>query len=696
MDLLNPRRNRLAQESSLYLRQHASNPVDWYPWGDEALEQARLQQKPIFLSVGYSACHWCHVMERESFENPVIAQYLNSHFINIKVDREERPDVDSIYMTALQMLTREGGGWPLSVWMTPDLKPFFAGTYFPPDSRYGPRRPPFLQVLRAILEAWNERREDLLRTANDITDSLREATARQFGDGPPLGPELLEHARHHLQRAYDAKHGGFGTPPKFPHALELQLLMRWHARTHDADAREMVRFTLQQMGRGGIFDQLNGGFARYSTDARWLVPHFEKMLYDNALLAATYAESVRAFGDPFDAQILRQTLDYVRREMTSPEGGFYSAQDADSNGEEGEFYVWTASEIDEILGPDLAPLAKSVWGVTASGNFEGRNILHRTASDADDAAKHGLELGRFREQMDQCKRLLRSVQAQRILPKQDQKILTAWNGLMIAAFAEGAMALDDPILLETAQRAADFVLRVLRNSEGRLARTTTLGMPAKLNGYLEDYAFLMHGLLALYHADFQPRWLQAVVELADLLVTHFADSTNGGFFFTADDHEQLLVRTKDVHDGSTPSGSAMAVTTLLKLAVLTSREDWYALAGETLTRYATLMHDSPSSSGQMLMALDFFLGPVREIVIVGDIRQVETRQTLRLLHQRFAPNDLLIFHDPNEAETPLALLPMLAERSMIDNRVTAYICENYTCQSPIVGFDAIRTAMTGP
>ena len=577
--------NRLAAETSLYLKQHANNPVDWYPWGPEALAKAKELDRPIFLSVGYSACHWCHVMEHESFEDVDTAALMNGHFVCIKVDREERPDIDTIYMNALHVLTREGGGWPLSVFLTPDLTPFFAGTYYPPDDRYAAHgRPSFKRLLAEIHNAWVNRRDRITEIGKTVTEHLQGMSDMAASDAA-VSPDLLAGALTALRQNYDPKHGGFGSAPKFPHALELRLLLRLSERFNDPVALEMVKHTLTSMARGGMYDQIGGGFARYSTDEKWLVPHFEKMLYDNALLTSAYVEAFQKTRDPFFEQIARETLDYVDNGMTSDEGPFFSTEDADSEGEEGKFYVWSAEELLDVLGPKDAEFAAKVWGVTKRGNFEGHNILHRTLSDEDEAKANGISVEAFRNKLAEIKRKLIPVRSARVWPGRDEKLLTTWNGLMIAAFAQAGAAFGNQHYLDAATGAADSILNNMRTPDGRLYRTAGVGQPPKLNGYLEDYAFLADALVTLYEATFEPKWLHAAVDLSEVMLKHFADPNGPGFFFTADDHEQLIARTKDLHDGSTPSGNAMAVTALLRLAALTGRRDLAEPSAATARRW---------------------------------------------------------------------------------------------------------------
>ena len=665
--------NRLAQESSLYLRQHAHNPVDGYPWGPEALRRARDLDRPIFLSIGYSACHWCHVMERESFEDEATADVLNKHFVCIKEDREERPDLDTIYMTALQALTQEGGGWPLSVWLTPDLHPFYAGTYFPPANRYG--RPGFKTLLKAIHEAWQTRRDEIVRQAGDVVRLLNEQPGPDETGEP--GPHLLENALASLRRAFDPTNGGFGRAPKFPHAIELRLLLRLWKRFRDDTALHMVRHTLEKMAAGGIYDQIGGGFHRYSTDERWLVPHFEKMLYDNALLTSAYVEAWQATGEADFRRAAEETLGYVLREMTDPSGAFYSTQDADSEGEEGKFYVWSRAEIDAVLGPADARVFAAVYDVTPPGNWEGHSIPHRPKPW--DVAARFLQTSvpdlrrRCRELADR----LYEERAKRVWPGRDEKILTAWNGLMIAAFAQAGAAFREARYTDAARRAADFVLTRLRKPDGQLYRTTAVGSSAKLDAYLEDYAYLIDALVSLYQATFEPRWVVEAVQLADLMAADFADPA-GGFYYTAAGHEPLITRTKDSYDGSTPSGNAMAVTALLRLAALTGRADLREAAERALRTFARLMENSPGAAGQMLLALDFHLGPGKEVAVVGPPEA--TGRVVAAARGRFLPHVVLASGDP------AGVIELLKDRPAM-GEVTTYVCENLSCQAPVVGVE---------
>jgi uncharacterized protein YyaL (SSP411 family) len=673
--------NSLASESSLYLRQHANNPVDWYPWGPAAIDRAKSERKPIFLSVGYSACHWCHVMERESFEDAATAKLLNEHFVSIKVDREERPDVDAIYMTAVQALNQGQGGWPMSVWLTPELQPFYAGTYYPPRDQYG--RPSFRRVLVALAEAWRDRRDEVLHSAVQITAALRRASESGTQEGE-LADDALRSVPRILHRAFDERHGGFGTAPKFPHAVDLRLLLRcWH-RFSDDSALAMVRKTLDGMARGGIYDQLGGGFHRYSVDERWLVPHFEKMLYDNALLSIAYLEAFQATGEPFYRQIVEETLDYVRREMTDPAGPFYSTQDADSEGVEGKFYVWTEAEIREVLGDEIVDIFCPVYDVTPDGNWEGHTILHRPKTDEQDAALLKIEIGGLREKVTEARRRLFDVRSRRIWPGRDEKILTSWNGLMIAAFAKAGAVLERADYTGAAIAAADFILTKMRAPEGRLYRTTAIGRPPKIDGYLEDYAFLIDALVELHQATFDERWLRTAEALAGIMVDYFADRDGGGYFSTPAGQADLIMRLKDRHDSSIPSGGGMAVSGLVRLAELTGNARWRKEADLGLGALRRVVEESPMAAAQALIALDFALGPVEEVAIVGE--HAAAKPVVQAARRPFRPRRVVAFRAPNVESK----LPLLADKPA-NGPVATYVCQNYTCEAPILdGAEAAR------
>jgi uncharacterized protein YyaL (SSP411 family) len=684
--------NRLARESSPYLRQHRHNPVDWHPWGPEALDLARRLDRPIFLSVGYSACHWCHVMEHESFENEEIAKILNDHFVSIKVDREERPDLDQIYMTSVQLLTGQGG-WPMSVFLTPDLRPFTGGTYFPPDDRFG--RPGFRRVLLTVAEWWKDRRADIDRAAGQLTDAIREAGQLRPAAGG-LDDSLLRRAADTLGQAFDAQDGGFGSAPKFPHPMDLRVLLRAWRRFGDNIALNMVRHTLDCMARGGIYDHLGGGFARYSTDARWLVPHFEKMLYDNALLVPCYLETFQVTGDPNYRQIVEETLAWVAREMTSPEGAFYSTLDADSEGVEGKFYVWTEEEIEQVLGKADAAVFNAVYGVEPDGNWhdphghapERANILHRRKTFAQAAKLHGTSEDDLLALLACCREKLFAVRGKRVRPGLDDKALTSWNALMIGALAHAAQVLDNPAHAAAAARAADFILTRMRTPDGRLLRTFSTDSEPKLNAYLEDYAFLADALVTLYEATFEARWITAALDVARVMLDQFWDDAGGGFFYTGREHEALIARTKDAHDNAIPSGNAMAATALLRLAELTGRADLRDRAARTLQLYQGLMASHPMAAGQMLLALDFHLGPTSEIAIVGDPGAEDTKRVLRALRGRFQPNRVVALKSATDAEAEKAV-PLLAGKTW-QGAVTTYVCENFACQAPLVGAEAVE------
>jgi uncharacterized protein YyaL (SSP411 family) len=681
--------NHLIDETSPYLKQHAHNPVDWYPWGPEALERARRLDRPIFLSIGYSACHWCHVMEHESFEDPEVAQILNEHFVSIKVDREERPDLDQIYMNAVQMMTGQGG-WPMSMFLTPDLKPFYGGTYFPPKDNFG--RPSFKRLLSAIVESWRTRRQEITEQAGQITEHLQKGDRLEPSEGN-LGPGMIQNLVTMLGRAFDGTYGGFGQAPKFPHPMELRALLRAWKRFDDDQALHMARVTLDRMAMGGIYDHLGGGFHRYSTDQRWLVPHFEKMLYDNALLTVAYLEAYQASGESLYREVVEETLEYVQREMTSPEGPFYSTQDADSEGEEGKFFVWSAQEIERVLGKDLADLFTEVYDVTPQGNWEGHNILNRSKTYEQYARLRKIPEKELRSLLEQGKRKLFEVRSRRVWPGRDEKVLTAWNGLMIDALAQASAVLDRPAYAEAAVRAAEFILTRMRGSDGRLLRSFTTGTDAKFNAYLEDYAFLINALVSLYEATFAPRWVEAALDLTAVMIDQFWDPAEGGFYFTGRDHEPLIARNKDPHDSSVPSGNSMAVTALLRLAKLTGRSDLMENAEVTLRLYRNLMAESPSAAGQMLIALDFYIGPVDEFAVVGDLAGAETREVLRAIHRRFRPNKVIAFkHATPDLSQGDEKLPLLADKKLLGS-VSTYICRNSVCQAPLVGVEGVKSAL---
>jgi uncharacterized protein YyaL (SSP411 family) len=682
--------NRLARETSPYLLQHANNPVDWYPWGPEALERAKREDRPIFLSIGYSACHWCHVMEHESFEDEAIAAALNERFVNVKVDREERPDLDQIYMAAVQLMTQHGG-WPMSVWLTPDLKPFYGGTYFPPADRHG--LPSFLRVIHAVAEAWNDRRAAALQQAEEITTHI--SAMHLTSSGEEITPALIENAVRRLEEAFDRRNGGFGGRPKFPHPMDLSVLLRHWKRSPHQHVLEMVKLTLDKMAAGGIYDHLAGGFARYSVDERWLVPHFEKMLYDNGLLTVAYLEGYQATGDERYARVARETCEYVLRYMTDERGGFHSTEDADSEGEEGKFYVWTPDEIIELLGRERGDRFCNLYDVTPRGNFEGSNILNLPQPIAQVATQRGWNLAPLERELAEDRAKLLEARDHRIRPGKDDKILTNWNALMIDAFARAAVVLDEPRYATAAQRATAFILRELRRADGRLLHSWR-GGEAKFDAYLDDYAYLIHALVSLYEADFDEAWIDHGVALADFVMRHFHDAQEGGFFYTADDHEQLIARQKDVQDSSVPSASGMTATALIRLGTLTGRQDYVDAARGTLELAAGLMEKAPTAAGQSLIAADMLIGPMQEIVVVAGDSEQEFADVLAALRQRYEPNRVITARCKSMTKQSAALDAIFAGRTAINGQTTLFICENFTCQAPLVGWQAIGAALAAP
>jgi uncharacterized protein YyaL (SSP411 family) len=668
--------NRLINETSPYLLQHAHNPVDWYAWGEEALARARTENKPILLSIGYSACHWCHVLAHESFENEETARLMNDNFINIKVDREERPDLDQIYMNAVQMMTGHGG-WPMTVFLTPEGVPFYGGTYFPPVDRYN--MPGFPRVLLGVAEAYRTKQDEVTQTAVQMLGELRRmGAARESGEMPTV--EMLDEISRTIARGYDQRYGGFGRAPKFPPAMTLEFLLRHYARTNDQKSLEMVEHTDRRMAEGGMYDQLGGGFHRYSTDERWLVPHFEKMLYDNALLSRHYLHVYQQTKNEFYKRILTETLDYVVREMTDSSGGFYSTQDVDSEGHEGKFFVWTPAEIEQVLGKEDAALFNAYYDVTPQGNFEGQNILNVRSSMEEVAKKAGVTLECLQEALVRGRSELFTVRERRIKPARDEKILTAWNGLMLASFAEAAAVLERPDYLAVARKNAQFVLDSLRRD--RLLLRTHKDGQAKLNGYLEDYAFFADGLIALYESTGETLWLEEARAITDRMIEEFWDSDEGGFFYTGVSHEELIVRSKDYFDNATPSGNSVAAEVLLHLSVLTGNEE-YARLAVTLFR---LMRDTatryPSAFGRLLGAVDFYLSSPKEIAVIGVRDAADTQALLREIWQRYLPNRVITQAAEGDTRATEAV-PLLRERNMIEGKATAYVCHHYTCRKPV-------------
>jgi uncharacterized protein len=688
--------NRLAAETSPYLLQHARNPVDWYPWTEEALARAQAEDRPIFLSIGYAACHWCHVMERESFEDEGTARVLNDGFVSIKVDREERPDLDAIYMEAVQAMTGHGG-WPMSVFLTPDGRPFYGGTYFPDTPRHG--LPSFRQVLEGVREAWLNDRGQVDQASTRLVEQIRaqggggDAPARgggaNAGEAERFEPEssLLDTAVAGLERTFDAHHGGWSEAPKFPQPMTIEFLLREHLRTTDQRPLAMARRSLDAMAGGGIYDHLGGGFARYATDARWLVPHFEKMLYDNALLTRTYLHAFQITGDDRYRQVVEETLGFVEREMLSPEGGFISSLDADTEGEEGVTYVWTKTEIEAELGPD-AELFCAAYGVTDDGNWEGRTILSRVLGDAWVAETLGTDATDVARRLGAARSRLLAVRDRRPQPRRDDKVLAAWNGLMLGAFADAATALGVDAWAGVAIRAADLQLTEVRAADGRLRRSFKDGR-ARQTGVLEDYSHLADGLLALYEATFDERWFVAARELADSMLEHFADP-RGGFFDTADDHEALITRPKGLQDNASPSGNAMAATVLLRLAALTGEGRYRAAAEAGLRLVAQVAPRYPTAFGQWLVGLGLALAQVDEVAIVGSPDAPDTGALLEVVRAGYRPNIVLaVSPDPERSA-----IELMAARTMRDGMATAYVCHGFACRQPVTDPDELAAQLS--
>jgi len=644
--------NRLAQETSPYLLQHKDNPVDWYAWGPDALTRAKEEDKPILVSIGYSACHWCHVMEHESFEDEQTAAEMNSRFVCIKVDREERPDVDAIYMEACQAMTGQGG-WPLNVFLTPDQVPFYAGTYFPPEPRHG--LPSWRQVLGAIDEAWRTRRAEIEESAGRIVNRLSGGALLQPSEDE-LDPGLLDQALENLRGAFDPVNGGFGGAPKFPPASTIEFLLR----RGDTD---MTARTLRAMASGGMYDQIGGGFARYSVDAHWIVPHFEKMLYDNALLARAYLHGWQVTGEPLFEQVCRETLDWALREMRADEGGFYSALDADSEGVEGKFYVWTLDEVREALGDD-AEAAITALGMSEQGNFEGQNIPVR-AGDLP----------------AELRARLYDVRATRVWPGLDDKRLTSWNALMISALADAGAVLGEERYLDAARACAEFVLGTMRDERGRLLRTYKDGR-AHLNAYLEDHAFLVEGLLTLYESTFEPRWFAAARELADQMIERFADEERGGFFETSSDHEQLVARRKDLEDNPIPAGNSSAAYGLLRLSALSGEHEYERRAEGVLRLLHEIAPRHPQAFAHLLQALDFRLAQTKEVALAG----TDTAELERVVRSKFRPHIVLAGGEPDG-------VPLMEGREPVDGRAAAYVCEQFSCRQPVTKADELEALL---
>jgi uncharacterized protein YyaL (SSP411 family) len=670
--------NRLFLQSSPYLLQHAHNPVNWYPWSDEAFEEAEKLNRPVFLSVGYSTCHWCHVMEEESFEDEDIARYLNENFIAIKVDREERPDVDAIYMRAVQMLAGNGG-WPMSVWLTPDRKPFYGGTYFP--------APSFSALLRKLAGLYRDSPDKVFGRASGLADQIRQSLGGSSDRGGDLASEsALNGAVAQYWSTFDSTYGGINRAPKFPSGLPIRLLLHDYRRTGNPQALKMATLTLDKMAAGGMHDQVGGGFHRYSTDAHWLVPHFEKMLYDNALLAMDYLAGYQVTGREDYAVVARDILRYVDRDMTSPDGAFYSATDADSPGpngrrEEGWFFTWTPAEIAAVLGDDRARIVSATYGVTSGGNFEGRNILNIASPTADVAKTLRLPIERVTAVVEESRELLYAARARRPPPARDEKVLTAWNGLMISAYAQGALALGNADYAGKAGRAAEFVLSKLRK-DGRLLRSFK-DAAANYDAYLDDYAFLVAGLLDLFEATGEPRWLREAIGLDEVLEKHYEDAERGGFFLTSDDHQKLLAREKPGYDGAEPSGNSVHALNLLRLQEFTSDRSYDRRALRTLKAFKQTLTDNPFALSEMLIALDFRYDSPKDIVIVTPAVRAEAEPFLARLRKTFLPNRVLsVVTEGADKAAQAQLVPSIRDKIARKGVATAYVCERQTCEPP--------------
>ncbi len=668
--------NRLINETSPYLLQHAHNPVDWFPWGEEAFAIARREQKPLLLSIGYSACHWCHVMEHESFEDEAIAKLMNENFVNIKVDREERPDLDQIYMNAVQMMTQHGG-WPMTVFLTPDAVPFYAGTYFPPADRYN--MPGFPRVLISVADAFRERRDDIRETAESLLGELKRATAL-VESNEVLATGLLDSAYRGIIKNYDASNGGFGGAPKFPPAMTLEFLLHTFYRTGNRQALEIVQHTCRKMADGGIYDQLGGGFHRYSTDASWLVPHFEKMLYDNALLSRLYLHYYQLTKDNSARQVAEGILDYVAREMTSPLGGFYSTQDADSEGVEGKFFVWSLTEVESLLGKRDAVFFAAYYNLTPDGNFESANILNVTKELADVAASEKVTVEELKTTLANAKRILFAAREKRIKPARDEKVLTAWNGLMLASFAEAGAILARPDYSDIAKKNARFVLGSLRR-DGLLLRSYKDGK-AKLNAYLEDYAFFIDGLLTLFETTGELDWFIEARKLCDVMIKEFWDDEQGGFFFTGNSHEQLIVRAKDFFDNATPSGNSVAAEVLLRLGVLTSNQDYQRRAITILRLTTNGMLRYPAGFGWLLCALDFHLDTPKEIALIGAPDSPQTISLSKEIWSNYIPNKV-VAQTSIKDNAAFEAIPLLRGKENVGGESTAFVCEHFVCKTPV-------------
>jgi uncharacterized protein YyaL (SSP411 family) len=682
--------NHLINETSPYLLQHAHNPVDWYPWGPEAFARAQGENKPIFLSIGYSTCHWCHVMAHESFEHPEVARLMNGAFVSIKVDREERPDIDSVYMSACQVMTGSGG-WPLSIIMTPDKKPFFVATYIPRESRFGLIG--MMELIPHIRELWTTRRGEALSLSNEIAAVIQQTS--QDTPGEKLDEATLELTYEQLAKRFDKQHAGFSSAPKFPTPHNLLFLLRYWKRGGNQAALEMVEKTLQTMRRGGIYDHIGFGFHRYSTDSQWLVPHFEKMLYDQAMLAMAYTEAYQATEKEDYGKTAREIFTYVLRDMTATEGGFYSAEDADSEGEEGKFYLWTQEEVRQVLGTEEADFIAKVFNIEKDGNFaeqatsrkSGVNILHLRKTLGELASDLNMSRQDLQAHLEVIRQKLFAYREKRIHPMKDDKILTDWNGLMIAALAKGAQAFDEPEYAKAACRASDFILGKMRKPDGRLWHRYRDGQ-AGVQANLDDYAFLVWGLIELYEAIFNARYLEVALELTSDMVRHFWDQYGGGLYLTPDDGESLFIRKKEIYDGAIPSGNSVAMLNLLRLGRMTATSDLEEKAAKISSAFSESVKQLPSAHTQLMVALDFGIGPCYEVVIAGNVKAEDTKSMVKALRTRFFPNKVVLLNpDKRESSEIAKLAEFTKNQSSIGGRATAYVCLNYNCKLPTTDID---------
>ncbi|WP_406659687.1 thioredoxin domain-containing protein [Methanolobus sp. ZRKC3] len=690
---LNPEKaNKLIREKSPYLLQHAYNPVDWYPWSEEAFTKAKEENKPIFLSIGYSTCHWCHVMEKESFENLNVARLMNENFVSIKVDREERPDIDSTYMSVCQALTGRGG-WPLSIIMTPDKKPFLATTYIPRESR--PELTGMLDLVPLIGDMWKNKKEELISNAEEIIAAVSPGKQEKTGNEP--GIEVLDRAFRQLKKNYDPQNAGFGTAPKFPTPHNLAFLLRYWKRSNDPDALEMVENTLQAMRKGGVYDHVGHGFHRYSTDQNWLVPHFEKMLYDQALLAITYTEAFQATDNPEYKKNTEEIFTYVLRDMRSEDGGFFSAEDADSEGEEGKFYLWTEEELQQALDKDEFELSRDIFNTQPEGNFHdeatrrktGKNILHLKAAIQDIAEKHGKEPAILRDAMERIRDKLYRIRKERIHPLKDDKIMTDWNGLMIVALSKASRAFNAENYKDAAAQTADFILSTMKKADGSLYHRYCKGEVA-FEAFLEDHAFLIWGLIELYQAGFETKYLKAAMELNQQLIEHFWDNEGGAFFHTRDDAEELIFRNKEIYDGAIPSGNSVAALNLLQLGRITADTELEKMAHILMSTFSKQVTGMPLGYTQLMLALDFVVGPSAEIVVVGKRDSPETKDTISCINNYFIPNKVLIFKSAEKEGDSELLFDYTRDMEMKGGKTTVHICQDYNCNLPLNDRKEIR------